>query len=335
MVEDSAPEFILATNKTSYLHQIKFMSNLSGPIIVEENATHFLVGIHYNDRHLARDIPGRAWDGDKRRWIWIKTRANYENLVIAFKNIATRFQISDKDLRAVSGGAAESGEKREVITGSDDWGFYPSTDAFLQLKQLQDIEEKLDSLIDMQLSASATKSRETADEEDECTESQLATAPHHSTNQPSLGACEYLASVSTDTTFNELLAKDSANQSPIQRLHNAIRDEIRNWKDTTTDEEIHEVLGKRFARKGEHYRRSTYIGLKQLIWYAQEEEFYPQERDGVLDIYQMLHMFNSARNLLVKRNQMPEEMNQIHLLLCVALARVIWSRIRITGMEDS
>lgn len=311
------------------------MNNLSGPIIVEEDATHFLVGIHYNDRHLARDIPGRAWDGDKRRWIWIKTRANYENLVIAFKNIATRFQISDKNLRAESGGAAERGAKGEIITGSDNWGFYPSTDAFLQLKQLQDIEEKLDSLIEMQLSASATKTRETADEEGECTESLLATAPHHFTHQPSLGACEYLASVSTDTTFNELLAKDSADQSPIQRLHNAIRDEIRNWKETTTDEEIHEVLGKRFARKGEDYRRSAYIGLKQLIWYAQEEGFYPNQRDGVLDIYQMLHMFNSARNLLVKRNQMPEEMNQIHLLLCVALARVIWSRIRITGMEDS
>ena len=90
------------------------MENLSGPIIVQESETHFLVGIHYNDRHLAREINGRAWDGEKRRWVWRRDRKNYENLKEAFKAIAKQFDISDRNL------IGEKNREDKEVTDSND-----------------------------------------------------------------------------------------------------------------------------------------------------------------------------------------------------------------------
>jgi hypothetical protein len=306
------------------------MNNLSGPIIVEEDASHFLVGIHYNDRHLAREIEGRAWNGEKRRWTWIKSKKNYENLTKTFEDIAERFEISDKDLIKEN----QEREINSVISEENqeqgDWDFLSATDDWLQVKQLQRIEDKIDELLKSIYPSSENK------EDTETRPDNKQKAEHEVRNDSPMPwqAQEIIASLTSDETFNELILRREANQSPIQRLHNKIRDEIRSYK-IVEDEEIHQGLTKYFldAKKSPYTRGD--LGLVQLTWFAEAGKFYgPKRNKGPLDIYQMLHFFNKMRVEVEKYDQSSEEMSRIHAVSCLALGRIIWSRIRMRSIEE-
>ncbi|MCP9882827.1 hypothetical protein KBY65_10110 [Cyanobium sp. Alchichica 3B3-8F6] len=305
------------------------MSDLSGPIIVEEDATHFLVGIHYNDRHLAREIDGRAWNGVKRRWTWEKNRKNYENLTKIFKEIAKRFDISDKNLTAENEEGKTDSNISDEGVAEGDWGFLPTTDNYLLFNQLLRIEEKLDGLLEHKENP-VIKGEENqsglGNKEIEGNKTKSDATAH-------LQAHEIIASITSDKAFNELILREGANQSPIQRLHNKIRDEIRSFREVE-DEEIHEVLAARFQKqkRGSYIRRE--LGLVQLTWFAQEEKFYASGGTGEPDIYQMLHLFNSTRVAVEKYDQSSEEMIRMHAVTCLALGRIIWSRIRIRSTEE-
>jgi septum formation inhibitor MinC len=323
VVKNSLPEFDLTTKKTSDPQQSKVMNNLSGPIIVEEDATHFLVGIHYNDRHLARDIDGRAWNGLKVRWTWKKNRKNYENLTKTFKEIAERFEITDKNL-------TEENYELEVdsIEEQGDWGFFPETDNYSQIKQLQSIENKIDELL--------LKSKDPAWRKEEDTELQPDNKQKtkNKKREDAPQAQEIVASLSTDETFNELILRNEANQSPIQRLQNKLRDEIRSFKEYE-DEEIHQIITKYCENtKKDPYKRGA-LNLKPLIWLAEALEFYgPNDYQAPgLNIYYMLHVFNSMRNALVKRDQYSEELRRILSVSCLALGKFIWTIIRIRSAQ--
>ena len=304
------------------------MSDLSGPIIVEEDATHFLVGIHYNDRHLAREIDGRSWNGVKRRWTWEKNRKNYENLTTIFKEIAIRFDISDKNLIAENqAGKTDSNIDEGVAEG--DLGFLPTTDNHLLFNQLLRIEEKLDGLLECKENP-AIKDEENQSEQGS---KEIEENKTQSDTNAVLQAHEIIAALTSDKAFNELILREGANQSPVQRLHNRIRDEIRSFKEVE-DEEIHQVLTARFVKqkRGPYIRRE--LGLVQLTWFAQEEKFYASGDKGEPDIYQMLHLFNSTRVAVEKYEQSSEEMSRMHAVTCLALGRIIWSRIRIQSIEE-
>ncbi len=306
----------------------KAMSNLSGPIIVEEDATHFLVGIHYNDRYLAREIDGRAWNGEKRRWTWKKNQENFKKLSEAFREIAHRFEISDKNLGRDSD---EKGADPGIDDGNladGDWGFLPTTDNYLQLVQLKRIEDKIDELLRPK---DASRNNEESDHIDE--EYEQIVDNERSSNATTLTqANEIIASMTSDKTFNELILRREANQSPIQRLHNRIRDEIKSFRDVE-DEEVHRVLTESFQKRGKSYERRE-LGLVQWVWFAEEGEFYGEKRRGYQDIYQMLHMFNGIRVAVEKYDQSNEEMSRIHAVLCLALGRIIWSKIRIRSTDE-
>lgn len=305
------------------------MNNLSGPIIVEEDATHFLVGIHYNDRHLAREIDGRAWNGDKRRWTWKKSRKNYENLTKTFKEIAKRFDISDKYLTTEKEEGKTDSNISDAGVAEGDWGFLPTTDNYLLFNQLQRIEEKLDGVLENKENP-VIKGKERQSEQGNKEIEGIKTKSDATTH---LQAHEIIASLTSDNAFKELILRGGANQSPIQRLHNKIRDEIRSFREVE-DEEIHEVLAARFQKqkRGSYIRRE--LGLVQLTWFAQEEKFYASGGTGEPDIYQMLHLFNSTRVAVEKYDQSSEEISRMHAVTCLALGRIIWSRIRIRSTEE-
>jgi len=304
------------------------MNNLSGPIVVEEDATHFLVGIHYNDRHLAREIEGRAWNGEKRRWTWRKNKINYENLTKTFKEIAERFEISDKDLTKEYHESATESIIDEESQETDDWGFIPITDNWLAIKQLQSIEDKIDELLrskgPLGKNEEETETRSDNKQKTKNKTSDDAPIPYQ--------AQEIIASLTTDETFNELIMRREANQSPIQRLHNKIRDEIRSFKEVE-DEEIHQVIAEYFQKKKKTYRRGD-LGLVQLTWFAEAGKFYGPNIKGQLDVYQMLHFFNGIRVAVEKYDQNSEEMSRIHAVSCLALGRIIWSRIRMRSTQE-
>lgn len=306
------------------------MENLSGPIIVEEDQTHYLVGIHYSDRHLARDISGRAWDGEKRRWVWTRTQQNYESLYRVFKSIANRFEISEvnfsNDVHEKENDIDFTGE----ITNEGNWGFHPITDQYLQIKQLQSIEEKIDTLI-KQHDNSNDKGK---DADGTATIDELTTLvkKHETPDATPTWVGEMIAALTSDKIFNDLILREEANQSPIQRVHNKIRDEIRQYKDVE-DEEIHQTLEARFKKRNKLYTKRG-LSLLPLIWFAQEEEFYSSGGNGEPDIYQMLYLFNSTRVAVEKYDQTNDEMCRIHAMLCLSLGRIIWSKIRVRSMEE-
>jgi hypothetical protein len=304
------------------------MSNLSGPIIVEEDATHFLVGIHYNDRHLAREIDGRAWNGEKRRWTWKKNQENYKKLTEAFREIAHRFEISDKNLPRERN---ENGTDLDIDDGTladSDWGFLPTTDNYLQFIQLQRIECKIDELLRPK---DTSRNNEEGDHTDAENKQIADNKRNWNTATPSQ-AHEIIASITSDETFNELILRREANQSPIQRLHNRIRDEIKSFREVE-DEEVHRVLTESFQKRGKSYERRE-LGLVQWVWFAEEGEFYGKKRRGHQDIYQMLHLFNGIRVAVEKYDQNNEEMSKIHAVLCLALGRIIWSKIRLSSTDE-
>jgi len=305
------------------------MSNLSGPIIVEEDATHFLVSIHYNDRHLAREIYGRAWNGEKRRWTWKKNQENYKKLTEAFREIAHRFAISDKNLgRDSDENRADSGIDDGNLADSD-WGFLPTEDNYLQLVQLKRIEDKIDEILRHK---DASRNNEESDHIDEENE-KIVDNKKNSNADTLTQANEIVASMTSDETFNELILRREANQSPIQRLHNKIRDEIKSFRDVE-DEEVHRVLTESFQKRGKSYKRPTELSLVQWVWFAEEGEFYGKKIRGYQDIYQMLHIFNGIRVTLEKYDQHNEEMRKIHAVLCLALGRIIWSKIRLRSTDE-
>jgi hypothetical protein len=305
------------------------MENLSGPIIVEENKTHFLVGIHYNDRHLARDINGRAWDGEKRRWVWKRDRANYESLCQVFRNIAKRFEITDKELPDET-----IKKKKEVgaIEGDSqegDWGFNAITDSWTQLKQLQSIEEKIDKLLESTIISDGEGKDQ--NEQRETTEEEIVKHRNKTKKTAPTKVQEVIADLTSDKAFKELILREEANQSPVQRVHNKIRDEIRQFKDAT-EEEIHETLTERFKKQKKTYYPGE-LNLVRLIWFAQEEKFYKSGGNEEPDIYNMLHLFNSTRVAVEKYDQTDEEMSKMYTVLCLSLGKIIWSRIRVRSME--
>lgn len=306
------------------------MENLSGPIIVEENETHYLVGIHYSDRHLARDIIGRAWDGEKRRWIWARTRNNYETLCRVFMSIANRFEISDRNLTDDFRKKEKEMNLADEITKEDDWGFHRATDNWLQIKQLQSIEDKIDAMLILY-----SNSNDTGKDTDESASIEAQTPPerrHETPGTTHAKVHEMIAALTNDKIFNDLILREEANQSPIQRLHNKIRDEIRQYKDVE-DEEIHQILEARFKKRNKVYIRRG-LSLLPLIWFAQEEDFYASSGNGEPDIYQMLYLFNSTRVAVEKYDQTNDEMSRIHAMLCLSLGRIIWSKIRVRSMEE-
>lgn len=68
-------------------------SKKHGPIEVTEDATHFLVRIHYEDRDRAKQIVGRQWDGKRSAWVYAKDLPTYNALVEEFQNDADHFDI--------------------------------------------------------------------------------------------------------------------------------------------------------------------------------------------------------------------------------------------------
>ena len=330
MVAGLLPKIAFIKSKTNQPQIISTMENLSGPIIVQENETHFLVGIHYNDRHLAREINGRAWDGEKRRWVWRRDRKNYEHLKEAFKEIAKQFEISDKNLIG-----EKNREDKEVTHGNDiqtedDWGVHPDTDNWLQIKQLQSIEDKIDALLKLGTNSNdkGKDSNESANTEEETNLGSRYETPIAMSTKIQ----EVIAALTNDKIFNELILREEANQSPIQRVHNKIRDEIRRFKDVE-DEDIHQALEERFKRQKKSYIRRG-ISLLPLIWFAQEQKYYRSGEDGQPDIYQMLYLFNSTRVAVEKYDQANEEMSRIYAILCLSLGRIIWSKIRLPSAEE-
>lgn len=305
------------------------MNDLSGPIFVEENETHFLVGIHYNDRHLAREIKGRAWDGEKRRWAWRRNQENYKNLSEAFRKIAKCFEISDKNLTKENPKEGTNSIADEQLQMEDNWEFHRTKNLFwFQIEQFQRMEGKIDELLETRVNAKNID----LNEEKTLESSEILDRKQVTNGDTLLQVQEIIAALTSDETFNELILRKEAHQSSIQRVHNKIRDEIRHFK-VVQDEEIHKVLEMRFAKKKQVYRK-TVLGLVQLTWFAQEEGFYTSGANGELDIYQMLHLFNSTRVAIEKYDQNNEEMSRIHAVLCLSLGRIIWSRIRISSMEE-
>jgi len=305
------------------------MNDLSGPVIVEENETHFLVGIHYNDRHLAREINGRAWDGEKRRWAWRRNQENYKSLSEAFREIAKRFEISDKNLTKGNPKGESKSIADECLQTEDNWEFQRTKNLFwFQIEQLQRMEGKIDELLETKVNTENID----INEETNIEISEISDRKQGTNGATILQVQEMIAALTSDETFNELILRKEAHQSSIQRVHNKIRDEIRNFK-VVQDEEIHKVLESRFKKRRSMYRKGV-LGLVQLTWFAQEEGFYTSGRNGEPDIYNMLHLFNSTRVAVEKYDQNNEEMSRIHVVLCLSLGRIIWSRIRVSSMEE-
>lgn len=306
------------------------MTDLSGPIIVEENETHFLVGIHYNDRHLAREINGRAWDGEKRRWSWRRNLENYKSLSEAFREIAKRFKISDKNLTKENPKLESKLIANVDPQAEDNWEFHRTKNlSWFQIEQLQRMEGKIDELLTTRVNTENIGINEEKNHES----SEISGRRQGSIGDSLLPVQEMIASLTSDEVFNELILRKEAYQSSIQRVHNKIRDEIRNFK-VVQDEEIHKILELRFKKIGKSMYRKGVLGLVQLTWFAQEEGFYTSGGNGELDIYQMLHQFNNTRVAVEKYDQNNEEMSRIHAALCLSLGRIIWSRIRVSSMEE-
>ena len=307
------------------------MNNLSGPIVVEEDATHFLVGIHYNDRHLAREIEGRAWSGEKRRWTWKKSKQNYENLTKTFKGIAERFDISDQNLTTINEQGETDPDKRTENATEGEWGFTPTTDLYLQFAALQRIENKIDEMMASRLVLESKGKCEI--EKDHPDDIVLLEKTRASNDIAAMQVQEIVAALTSDKEFHELiLSSGEAHQSSIQRLHNTIRDEIKKIADVE-DEEIHETVAasKRFSTKNPY--RKGQINLYTMIVFAEEKEFYEKDPTGELDIYRALHFFNKTRNALEKHNQ-SSELGRILGVIFLSLGWIIWSKVRMHSTEE-
>jgi len=306
------------------------MNNLSGPIVVEEDATHFLVGIHYNDRHLARDIEGRAWSGEKRRWTWKKSKQNYENLIKTFKGIAERFDISDQNLTTINEQGETDPDKRTENATEGEWGFMPTTDLYLQFAALQRIEDKIDEMMASRLVLE--NNGESEREKDHPDDKVLLEDTRPSNYIAPMQVQEIVAALTSDKAFEKLvLSSGEAHQSSIQRLHNIIRDEIKKIADVE-DEEIHKTVAasKRFSNNNPY--RKQHVSLYTMTVFAEEKEFY-ETPTGELDIYKALHFFNQGRNALEKYNQ-SSAMGRILGVIYLSLGWIIWSKVRMQSTEE-
>ncbi|MBM9514991.1 hypothetical protein [Desulfogranum marinum] len=71
-----------------------------GPINIFEDASHFLIRIHADNRDRAKKIPGRKWDGLRKLWVCPKTMPSYQALINEFKQDADTFAIDKPDQKA-------------------------------------------------------------------------------------------------------------------------------------------------------------------------------------------------------------------------------------------
>ncbi|MBD2092281.1 hypothetical protein H6F67_20745 [Microcoleus sp. FACHB-1515] len=99
---------------------LNFNAGKSGSIEVTEDATHFLVRIHPEDRDRAKRITGRQWDGDRKAWVYLKEPATYEALVAEFQNDADLFEIRRPKTKR------PTGIEPPVETGDDELEEFPS-----------------------------------------------------------------------------------------------------------------------------------------------------------------------------------------------------------------
>lgn len=78
--------------------------NLIGPVVITESPKHFLVRIPPDRAEMARKIPGRQWDGDRKMWVFPKAAATFDALEAEFKAGADVFAIRrpDNDCRSLS-----------------------------------------------------------------------------------------------------------------------------------------------------------------------------------------------------------------------------------------
>jgi hypothetical protein len=84
-----------------------------GPIVVLEDATHFIVRIHPENRDRAKKISGRQWDGDRRAWVYPKNQSIYEALVAEFRKDADKFDIRRPETEDLPGNMPRAKEPAE------------------------------------------------------------------------------------------------------------------------------------------------------------------------------------------------------------------------------
>jgi hypothetical protein len=84
-----------------------------GPIVVIEDATHFIVRIHPENRDRAKKISGRQWDGDRRAWVYPKNQSIYEALVAEFQKDADKFDIRRPEAEGPPGNKPRAKEPAE------------------------------------------------------------------------------------------------------------------------------------------------------------------------------------------------------------------------------
>jgi hypothetical protein len=82
----------------------------SGPIKVKQDAHNFLVEIDFRDKHRAKQIAGRQWDGRRRAWVFDISTDTYRALVDEFRGDADQFEIEapSKDMVADAGHAHQN-----------------------------------------------------------------------------------------------------------------------------------------------------------------------------------------------------------------------------------
>ena len=304
------------------------MSNkykLSRPISVEEDDRDFLVDIHYNDKQIAKDIPGRRWDGERRRWTWRRNQENYDRLTSVFKDIAAKFEITCSDFRDPE--QIDQQYSRAIDSAGEEYnsGLPPEGDSNSNV--LNEINNKIDFLIALGEENLPLRGlgKASGDIRDEVSRVDLANSGESSCNTVE----EYFFScIFSDDSFNEIAQNKNKSISfddfPVQKFHNAIRDKIREF-DNAGDEKIIKTLRARFKKKNQEYRESGHINLVDLIWYAEEQKHYETSND--VDTYQVLHMLNKTRHVLVKNNNCSAQLRRTYLLLYISLSRIAWLRI--------
>ena len=101
------------------------------PIEVTQDEKFYYVRIHPKERHLARTIEGRSWDGEIRKWVYPKSQRIFEQLTENLKKQSNIFKISPP---------VSCEENEELISDRESKEF--------GLKKLENLETKLETKLE-------------------------------------------------------------------------------------------------------------------------------------------------------------------------------------------
>ncbi len=131
---------------------------VSSTVKISESNEHFLVSISYHDRDRAKKIPGRAWDGTRKVWVFPKDQFTYEALIEEFRKDADVFDIQRPKTKRPDGinppNIYSDNEFEELSLDNNISSGNPSKEQINIYGELENIRMMVSSLTDISLGQS-------------------------------------------------------------------------------------------------------------------------------------------------------------------------------------